>query len=93
MPRLAGGTAMILAGGATPVEQKRRAQLIEDAINAARAAAEEGVVAGGGTALLQVAADGGRGWTGFRSGARLGRDGCCRPRSRSRLRRSPPIAA
>ncbi len=55
LARLSGGTAMILAGGVTPVAQKRRAQLIEDAINAARAAIEEGVVAGGGTALLQAA--------------------------------------
>jgi chaperonin GroEL len=55
LARLAGGTAMILAGGATPVEQKRHAQLIEDAIHAARAAAEAGIVAGGGTALLQLA--------------------------------------
>jgi chaperonin GroEL len=42
---------MILAGGATPVEQKRKAQLIEDAINATRAAIEEGIVPGGGVAL------------------------------------------
>ena len=55
LARLAGGTATILAGGATPVEQKRRAQLIEDSINAVRAAAEEGIVPGGGTALLQLA--------------------------------------
>ncbi len=55
LARLSGGTAVILAGGATPVEQKRRAQLIEDAMNAARAAAEEGIVAGGGTALLRIA--------------------------------------
>jgi chaperonin GroEL len=55
LARLSGGSAMILAGGATPVEQKRHAQLIEDAINAARAAAEAGVVAGGGSALLQTA--------------------------------------
>jgi len=53
--KLSGGTAMILAGGATPVEQKRRTQLIEDAINATRAAIEEGVVPGGGLALLKVA--------------------------------------
>ncbi len=55
LARLSGGTATILAGGTTPVEQKRRAQSIEDAINAARAAAEEGIVAGGGAALLQAA--------------------------------------
>jgi chaperonin GroEL len=53
--KLSGGTAMILAGGATPVEQKRRTQLIEDAINATRAAIEEGVVPGGGLSLLKVA--------------------------------------
>ena len=46
---------MILAGGATPVEQKRRTQLIEDAINATRAAIEEGIVPGGGLALLKTA--------------------------------------
>ncbi len=55
LAKLSGGTAVILAGGATPVEQKRRVQLIEDAINATRAAVEEGIVPGGGTALLQVA--------------------------------------
>jgi chaperonin GroEL len=55
LAKLSGGTAMILAGGATPVEQKRRTQLIEDAINATRAAIEEGVVPGGGLALLKVA--------------------------------------
>ena len=53
--KLSGGTAMILAGGATTVEQKRRTQLIEDAINATRAAIEEGIVPGGGAALLKTA--------------------------------------
>jgi len=57
LAKLSGGTAIILAGGATPVEQKRRVQLIEDAINATRAAVSEGIVPGGGTALLQVAPD------------------------------------
>lgn len=55
LAKLSGGTAVILAGGATPVEQKRCAQLLEDALNAARAAIEQGVVAGGGTALVQLA--------------------------------------
>jgi chaperonin GroEL len=55
LAKLSGGTAMILAGGATPVEQKRTAQLIEDAINATRAAIEEGIVAGGGMALIHAA--------------------------------------
>jgi chaperonin GroEL len=55
LARLSGGTATILAGGATPVAQKRHAQLIEDALAAARAAIAEGVVPGGGTALTQIA--------------------------------------
>lgn len=54
LAKMSGGIAVIHAGGATPVEQKRRAQLIEDALNATRAAIEEGVVAGGGTALVQA---------------------------------------
>ncbi len=52
LSKLSGGTALLLAGGATPVEQKRRLHLIEDAIHAARAAIAEGVVPGGGLALL-----------------------------------------
>src|SRR5207244_1510021 len=55
LSKLSGGTAMLLAGGATPVEQKRRFHLIEDAIHAARAAIAEGVVPGGGLALLHAA--------------------------------------
>lgn len=54
LSKLSGGTAIIFAGGATPVELKRKAQLIDDAVCAARAALEEGVVPGGGTALLRV---------------------------------------
>lgn len=72
LSRLGGGTAVILAGGATPVEQRRRAQLIEDAVNAARAAAAEGVVAGGGTALLQVAGEATAAMEGLSVGARRG---------------------
>jgi chaperonin GroEL len=52
---MSGAIAIIRAGGATPVEQKRGAQMIEDALNAARAATEEGVLAGGGTTFAQVA--------------------------------------
>ena len=55
LSKMSGGTAILLAGGATPVEQKRRYLLIEDAIHAARAAIAEGVVPGGGLALLRVA--------------------------------------
>jgi len=55
LAKLSGGTALILAGGATAVEQKRRLHLIEDSIHAARAAIAEGVVPGGGLALLHAA--------------------------------------
>jgi len=55
LARLTSGTALLLAGGATPVEQKRTAQLLEDSLNAARAARAEGVLPGGGTALAQLA--------------------------------------
>jgi chaperonin GroEL len=54
LAKLSGGTAVIHAGGLTPVEQKRKIQLIEDSLHAIRAAAEEGVVAGGGSALAHV---------------------------------------
>lgn len=52
--KLSGGTAVLYAGGVTPVEQKRTIQLIEDSLSAVRAAVEEGVVAGGGVALAQI---------------------------------------
>ena len=55
LAKLSGGTAVIMVGGATPVEQKRRAQMAEDAVNATRAAMQEGIVPGGGAAYLQVA--------------------------------------
>ncbi|POF30863.1 molecular chaperone GroEL [Roseibium marinum] len=54
LSKLTGGTAVIFAGGFTPVEQKRKIQLIDDALSAVRAAFEDGVVAGGGTALAQI---------------------------------------
>lgn len=54
LAKLCGGTAVIYAGGVTPVEQKRTIQLIEDSLNAVRAAQEEGVVIGGGVALARV---------------------------------------
>ena len=55
LAKLCGGTAVIYAGGVTPVEQKRTIQLIEDALSAVRAAMEEGVVVGGGMALARIA--------------------------------------
>lgn len=55
LAKLCGGTAVIYAGGVTPVEQKRTIQLIEDALSAVRAAMDEGVVVGGGMALARSA--------------------------------------
>lgn len=54
LSNLSGGVAVIHAGGATAVERRERLLRIEDALNATRAAIEEGVVAGGGAALLHV---------------------------------------
>lgn len=54
LSKLSGGMAVISVGGFTPVEQKRKIQLIEDSLCAVQAAAEDGVVAGGGTALAQI---------------------------------------
>jgi len=52
LAKLAGGVAVIKVGAATEVEVKERKDLVEDALNATRAAVEEGIVAGGGAALL-----------------------------------------
>ena len=52
LAKLAGGVAIIRVGGATEVEVKERTDRVDDAMNATRAAVEEGVVAGGGSALL-----------------------------------------
>jgi chaperonin GroEL len=55
LAKLAGGVAVIKAGAATEVELKERKHRIEDAVRNAKAAVEEGIVAGGGVALLQAA--------------------------------------
>jgi chaperonin GroEL len=57
LAKLAGGVAVIKAGAATEVELKERKHRIEDAVRNAKAAVDEGVVAGGGVALLQAGAD------------------------------------
>jgi len=57
LAKLAGGVAVIKVGGATEVEVKERKDRVEDALNATRAAVEEGVVIGGGCALLYAAQD------------------------------------
>lgn len=57
LAKLAGGVAQINVGAATEVEMKERKLRIEDALNATRAAVEEGIVAGGGVALLSTITD------------------------------------
>ena len=54
LAKLAGGVAVIKVGAATEVEMKEKKLRIEDALNATRAAVEEGIVAGGGTAYLNA---------------------------------------
>ena len=54
LAKLAGGVAVIRVGGATEVEVKERKDRVDDAMNATRAAVEEGIVAGGGVALLHA---------------------------------------
>ncbi len=56
LAKLAGGVAVIKVGAATEVELKERKHRIEDAVRNAKAAVEEGIVAGGGVALVQAAA-------------------------------------
>ena len=55
LAKLAGGVAVIKVGGATEIEVKERKDRVDDALNATRAAVEEGIIAGGGTALLRAA--------------------------------------
>ncbi|ANZ64047.1 molecular chaperone GroEL [Secundilactobacillus paracollinoides] len=57
LAKLAGGVAVVRVGAATETELKERKYRIEDALNATRAAVEEGFVAGGGTALINVIGD------------------------------------
>ena len=55
LAKLAGGVAIIKVGGATEIEVKERKDRVEDALHATRAAVEEGIVPGGGVALLRAA--------------------------------------
>jgi len=54
LAKLAGGVAVIKVGGATEIEVKEKKDRVEDALNATRAAVQEGIVPGGGTALLRA---------------------------------------
>ncbi|MFD2183226.1 chaperonin GroEL [Rhodoplanes azumiensis] len=60
LAKLAGGVAVIRVGGATEIEVKEKKDRVEDALNATRAAVEEGIVPGGGVALLRAKASVGK---------------------------------
>jgi chaperonin GroEL len=57
LAKLAGGVAVIKVGGSTEIEVKERKDRVDDALNATRAAVEEGIVAGGGVALLRASSN------------------------------------
>ena len=82
LAKLAGGVCVIQVGAATEVELKEKKHRIEDAVSATRAAIEEGIVAGGGSALVHAVAvlDGDLGLTGDEAvGVRVVRIGCDAP--------------
>jgi chaperonin GroEL len=89
--KLAGGVAVIKVGAATEVEMKEKKARVEDALHATRAAVEEGIVPGGGVALLRARAAlaGSRATTTTRTPASRS---CCAPWS-SRCAKSSPTPA
>ena len=89
LAKLAGGVAVIKVGGATEVEVKERKDRVDDALNATRAAVEEGIVVGGGVALLgQRRPSPSRATTRTRTPASPSSSGHCSPRS-ARSPRTP----
>ena len=92
LAKLAGGVAVIKAGAATEVELKERKHRIEDAVRNAKAAVEEGIVAGGGVALIQAAKVASTPST-SRVTRRPAPTSCAsRPRPRSSRSRSTPVS-
>ena len=93
LAKLAGGVAVIKVGAATEVELKERKHRIEDAVRNAKAAVEEGIVAGGGVALVQAADDGVReARARGRRGHRRATSCASPPRPRSSRSRSTPVS-
>ena len=72
LAKLSGGVAVIRVGAATETEVNERKLRVEDAINAARAAVEEGVIAGGGSALVQISQELKEFAEGFEGEAKIG---------------------
>ena len=90
--KLAGGVALIKVGAATEVEMKEKKARVEDALHATRAAVEEGIVAGGGVALLRARA-GARRSSKATTTIRTPASRSCCARSKSRCARSSPTPA
>ena len=91
LAKLAGGVAVIHVGGATEIEVKEKKDRVDDALNATRAAVEEGIVPGGGVALLRAKKAVGRSPTTTPT-SRPASTSCSR-RSKPRSARSPRIPA
>ena len=93
LAKLCGGVAVVSVGGSTEAEMKQKKARVEDALHATRAAAEEGIVPGGGVALLRCreAVEKARGSA--RGDEKIGVDIVARARCRCRSARSPTTAA
>jgi len=89
LAKLAGGVAIIRVGGSTEVEVKEKKDRVEDAMNATRAAVEEGIVSGGGVALLRAKAAIGSSATRMKTSNPESTS--CSGRSKRRSGRSPRI--
>ena len=92
LAKLAGGVAVIKAGAATEVELKERKHRIEDAVRNAKAAVEEGIVAGGGVALIQAAKRARRARRSRVTRRPVPTSCASRPRPRSSRSRSTPVS-
>ena len=92
LAKLSGGVAVVKVGAATETEMKEKKHRVEDALQATRAALEEGIVAGGGVALLNAADRRRRASTRSRATRRPARRSSC-ARSRSRSASSPTTPA
>ena len=91
LAKLAGGVAVVKVGAATETEMKEKKHRVEDALQATRAALEEGIVAGGGVALLNAAAPVKKSADALRATRRRARRSSCgRSRSRSASWRRTP---
>ncbi len=92
LAKLAGGVAVIRVGGATEIEVKEKKDRVDDALNATRAAVEEGIVPGGGVALLRAKKAVGRSSPTTTPTSRPASTSCC-GRSKPRSARSPRTPA